>query len=167
MSSRSVEPDRRGGSTCQDQYLSKITGKGKTLFKSLKADDTQLVQKFETLWGAEYAPNNDILYQRSNKLDRLNNSKSVAGKRDAGITNKQKKKQKKRLCSTGQLKLLPCMNKCIFSNNPVSLYVTNSSLASKTYSKPNNKSADDLKKRLLEAEKRILIDHGPFRLNEG
>ena len=36
--------------------------KGKTSFKSLIADDTQFVQKFETLWAAEYAPKNDILY---------------------------------------------------------------------------------------------------------
>ena len=55
MSFPSVEPDWCGVSSCQDQYLSKITGNGKTLFKSLIADDTQLVQKFETLWGAEYA----------------------------------------------------------------------------------------------------------------
>ena len=37
----------------------------------------------------------------------------------------------------------------------------NSSLARKTYSRPDNKSADDLKKRLLEtAEKQIRIDSG-------
>ena len=63
MSSPSVEPECTicDGSSCQDQYLSKITAKGKALFKSLIADDTQLVQKFETLWGAENAPKNDIL----------------------------------------------------------------------------------------------------------
>ena len=89
MSSPSVEPECIicGGSSCQDQYLLKITAKGKAKFKSLMADDTQLVQKFETLWGAEYAPKNDILYHRSCKLDRLNNSKSVACKRDADIAN--------------------------------------------------------------------------------
>ena len=78
MSSLSVEPECIicGGSSCQDLYLSKITVKEKASFKSLIADDTQLVQKFETLWGAEYAPKNDILYHRSYKLDRLNNSKS-------------------------------------------------------------------------------------------
>ena len=94
--------------SCQDQYLSKVTAKGKASFKSLIADDTQLLQKFETLWGAEYAPKNDILYHRSCKLHRLNNSKSVARKRDADIANyrEEGKKQKKRSCSTGQLKLL-------------------------------------------------------------
>ena len=58
MSSPSVEPKCTicDGSSCQDQYLSKITAKGKALFKSLIADETQ----FETLWGAEYAPKNDI-----------------------------------------------------------------------------------------------------------
>ena len=165
MSSPSVESECLicGGSSCQDQYLSKITAKRKASFKSLIADDTQLVQKFETLWGAEYAPKNDILYHRSCNLDRLNNSKSVARKRDADITNgKEKaKKHKKRSCSTGQLKLLPYKNKCILCNNPVSLYLNKSSPARKTYSRPDNKSADDLKKRLLEtAEKRIRIDPG-------
>ena len=48
MSSPSVEPeciicDR---SSCHYQYLSKITAKRKASFKSLIADDTQLVQKF-------------------------------------------------------------------------------------------------------------------------
>ena len=100
MSSPSVEPECIicGGSSCQDQYLSKITAKGKASFKSLIADDTQLVQKFETLWGAEYAPNNDILYNSYlYKLDRLNNSKLVARKRDAYIANdrEETKKQKK------------------------------------------------------------------------
>ena len=52
------------------------------------------------------------------------------------------------------------MNKCIFRRNPVSLYLSNSSLAGKIYSRPDSKSADDLKKRLLEAEKRILIVPG-------
>ena len=165
MSSPSVESECLicGGSSCQDQYLSKITAKRKASFKSLIADDTQLVQKFETLWGAEYAPKNDILYHRSCNLDRLNNSKSVARKRDADITNgKEKaKKHKKRSCSTGQLKLPPYKNKCILCNNPVSLYLNKSSPARKTYSRPDNKSADDLKKRLLEtAEKRIRIDPG-------
>ena len=46
-------------------------------------------------------------------------------------------------------------------NSPVLLDLSNSSLARKTYSRPDNKSADDLKKRLLEtAEKRIRIDPG-------
>ena len=85
MSSPSVDLDCIicGRSSCQDQYLSKLTVKGKASFKSLIADDTQLVQKFETWgWGggADYAPENDILYHRSCKLDRLNNSKSVARK---------------------------------------------------------------------------------------
>ena len=165
MSSPSAEPECIicGGSSCQDQYLSKITPKRKASFKSLIADDTLLVQKFETLWGAEYAPKNDILYHRSCKLDRLNNSKSAARKRDADIANdrEEAKKKKKRSCSTGQLKLLPYKNKCILCNNPVSLYLNNSSLARKTYSQPDNKSADDLKKRLLEtAEKQIRIDPG-------
>ena len=143
MSSPSIEPECIicGGSSCQDQYLSKITAKGKASFKSLIADDTQLVQKFETLWGAEYAPKNDILYHRSCKLDRLNNSKSAARKRDADIANdrEEAKKQKKRSCSTGQLKLLPYKNMCILCSSPVSLYLNNSSLARKTYSRPDNK----------------------------
>ena len=82
-------------------------GKG-FIFKSLIADDTQLVQKFETLRGAEYAPKNDILYHRSCKLDRLNNSKSVAFKKDPDIANDREevKKQKKQSYSTGQLKVL-------------------------------------------------------------
>ena len=103
----------------------------------------------------------DILYHRSCKFHRLNSSKSVARKQDADIANdrEEARKQKKRSCSTGQLKLLPYKNKCILCNNPVSLYLNNSSLARKTYSRPDNKSADDLKKRLLEtAEKRIRID---------
>ena len=149
MSSPSLEPECiiRGGSSCQDQYLPKITVKGKASFKSLIADDTQLFQKFETLWGGEYAPKNDILYHRSRKLANLNNSKSVARKRDADIANdrEQAKKQKKRSCSTGQIKLLPYKNKCILCNNPVSLYLNNSSLARRTYSRPDNKSADDRK----------------------
>ena len=43
MSSPSVEPERIicGGSSCQVQYLSKITAKGKVSFKSLIADGTQ------------------------------------------------------------------------------------------------------------------------------
>ena len=45
--------------------------KKKISVKSLTADDTQLVHKFDTLWGADYAPKNDILYHRSCKLDRL------------------------------------------------------------------------------------------------
>ena len=154
MSSPSVEPECIicGRSSCQDQYLSKITAKEKASFKSLLAHDNQLVQKFETLWGADYAPKYDILYHRLCKLDRLNNSKSVARKRDADISNgrEEAKKQKKQSCSTGQLKLLPYKNKCILCNNPASLYLNNSSLARKTYSRPDNKSADDLKKRLLE-----------------
>ena len=62
MSSPSVEPECIicSGSSCHDQYLSKISAKGKVSFMSLIADDTQLVQKFET-WGAEYAPKNDKL----------------------------------------------------------------------------------------------------------
>ena len=48
-----------GESSCQDQYLFNITAKGKASFKSLTADDTQLVQKFKTLLGVEYAPKND------------------------------------------------------------------------------------------------------------
>ena len=108
MSSLSVEPECIicGGSSCQDQYLSKITAKGKASFKSLIANDTQLVQKFET-WGAEYAPKNDILYHRSCKLDKLNNSKLVARKQYADIDRgrEEAKKQKKPSCSSGQLKL--------------------------------------------------------------
>ena len=74
------------------------------------------------------------------------------------------KKQKKRYCSTGQLKLLPYKSKCILCSNPVSLYLNNSSLARKTYSCLDNKSADDLKKRLLEtAEKQVRIDPGGTR----
>ena len=98
-----------GESSCQDQYLSKITAKGKASFKSMIADNTQLVQKFETLRGAEYDPKNDIPYHRSCKLDKLNNTKAVACKQDADIANNREeaKKQKKRSCSTGQLKLLP------------------------------------------------------------
>ena len=137
--------------------------KGKASFKSLIADDTQLVQKFETLRDAEYAPKNDILYHRSCKLDILSNCKAVARKRDADIANdrEEAKKQKKRSCSAGQLKLLPYKNKCIFRNNPTSLYLNNSSLVRKTYSQPDNESADDLKTRLLETkEKRIRIDPG-------
>ena len=133
-------------------------------FKSLIADDMfQSVQKFDTLWGAEYGPKSDILYYRLSKLNRLYNSKSVARKRDADIANdrEEAKKQKRRSCSTGQLKLLPSKNKCILCNNLVSLYLNNSSLARKTYSRTDNKSADDLKKRLLEiAEKRVRIDPG-------
>ena len=106
MSSPSVEPECiiYGRSSCQDQYLSKITAKGS--FKSLIANDTQLVQKFEP-WGAEYAPKNDILYHRSCKLDKSNNSKLVAGKQYADIDHgrEEAKKQKKPSCSTGQLKL--------------------------------------------------------------
>ena len=132
MSYRSVETESIicGGSSCQDQYLSKITEKGKASFKSLIADDTQLLQKLETIWCIEYAPKNDILYQRSCKLDRLNNSKSVARKQDGDIANDREdaKKQKKRSCSTGQLKLFPYKGKCILCNNPVSLYLNNSSL---------------------------------------
>ena len=79
------------------------------------------LQKFEILWNVEYAPKNDILHHRSCKLDRLNNSKSVAHKRDADIANdrEEAKKQKKRSCSTGQLKLLSLKNKCILCNNPI------------------------------------------------
>ena len=147
MSSPSVELECIicGGSSCQDQYLLKITVKGTASFKSLMiAEDTQIVQRFETLWGAEYAPKDDILW--SCKLDRLNNSKSVAHKQDADIANdsKEAKNQKKQSCSSGQLKLLPFKNKCILCNNPVSLYLNNSSLAKKTYSQPDNESADVL-----------------------
>ena len=122
------------------------------------------VQKFETLRGAEYAPKNDILYHRSCKLDRLNNSKSVAFKKDPDIANDREevKKQKKQSYSTGQLKVLWYKNQCILSNNSVALYPNNSSIARKTY-KPaaDNKSADDQQKRLLEtAEKWIRIDPG-------
>ena len=97
---------------------------------SLIADDTQLAQKFE-IWVAEYAPKNDILYYRSCKLDRLNSNKLVARKRDADIANDKRgsEEREKRSCSTGQLKLLPYKNKCIICNNPVSLYLNNSSLA--------------------------------------
>ena len=143
----------------------KITAKGKASFKSFIADDTQLVQKFETLWGAEYAPKDDILNQRSFNLDKLNSSKSAARNRDANIANdrEEAKKQKKRPCSTGELKLLPYKNKCILWNNPVSLYLNNSSLARKTYSRPDKKNAADLKKRLLETpEKRIHIHLGGY-----
>ena len=49
------------------------------------------------------------------------------------------------------------LQQCIFNNN--------SSLARKTYSRSDNKSADDLKKRLLEtAEKRICIDPGDIQI---
>ena len=45
-----------------------------------------------------------------------------------------------------------------------SSFSNNSSPARKTYSRPDNKSADDLKKRLLETvEKRIRIDPGNTR----
>ena len=147
MSSPSVELECIifGGSSCQDQYLLKITVKGKASFKSLMiADDTQIVQRFETLWGAEYAKKDDILW--SCNLDRLNNSKSVAHKQDADIANdsEEAKNQKKQSYSSGQLKLLPFKNKCILCNNPVSLYLNNSSLAKKTYSQPDNESADVL-----------------------
>ena len=147
MSSPSVELECIifGGSSCQDQYLLKITAKGKASFKSLMiADDTQIVQRFETLWGAEYAKKDDILW--SCNLDRLNNSKSVAHKQDADIANdsEEAKNQKKQSYSSGQLKLLPFKNKCILCNNPVSLYLNNSSLAKKTYSQPDNESADVL-----------------------
>ena len=135
--------------------------------------DTQLVQKFET-WGAECVPKNDILYHRLWKLERLNSSKSVARKRDANIANdteKAKKQIKKRSCSTGPLKLPPYKNKRILCNSPVLLYLSNSSLARMTYSRPDNKNADDLKKRLLETAENeyalILGIHGPFRLKEG
>ena len=135
--------------------ISKITAKGKASFKSLIADDAQLVQKFETSWGAEYAPKNDILYQRSCKLDILNKGKSVARKRDADIANdrEEAKKQKKRSCSTSQLNVLPYENKCILCNNPVSLYLNNSSLARKTYNLLDNKSTDDLKKKLQKRKR--------------
>ena len=147
MSSPSVELECIifGGSSCQDQYLLKITVKGKASFKSLMiADDTQIVQRFETLWGAEYAKKDDILW--SCNLDRLNNSKSVAHKQDADIANdsEEAKNQKKQSYSSGQLKLLPFKNKCILCNNPVSLYLNNSSLAKKSYSQPDNESADVL-----------------------
>ena len=93
------------------------------------------------------------------------------GGRCAGVTvirgstvdngREEAKKQKKRSYSTGPLKLPPYKNKCILCNNPVSLYLNNSSLARKTYSWPDNKSADVLKKKLLEtAEKRMSIDPG-------
>ena len=147
MSSPSVELECIifGGSSCQDQYLLKITVKGKASFKSLMiADDTQIVQRFETLWGAEYAKKDDILW--SCNLDRLNNSKSVAHKQDADIANdsEEAKNQKKQSYSSGQLKLLPFKNKCLLCNNPVSLYLNNSSLAKKSYSQPDNESADVL-----------------------
>ena len=163
MSSPSVEPECIicCGSSCQDQYWSKITPKGKASFKTLIADGIQLVQKFEKLWDAKYALKNDILDHRSCKLDKSNNSKSVARKRDADIANNREevKKQKKWSCSTGQLKILPYSNKCMLCNNPVSLYLNNSSLARKTYCRPDNESANDLTKRLLEtAEKRIRIN---------
>ena len=61
--------------------------KGKASFKSLIADDTQLA--------AEYGPKDDILYQRSCKLDKLNNSKLVARKRDADIANERKQRNGK------------------------------------------------------------------------
>ena len=129
MSSPSVEPDCIicSGCSCQDQYLSKITAKGKASFKSLTADDYQLVQKYETLWRAEYAPKNDILYHRSCKLDRLKSSKSVARKRDPDIVNdrEEAKNQKKRSCCTCQLKLLPYKSKCIICKIPVSLHLNN------------------------------------------
>ena len=53
MSFSSVEPEciTCGGSSCQNQYLSKITAKGKASFKSWIADDTQLVQKFDKFRG--------------------------------------------------------------------------------------------------------------------
>ena len=147
MSSPSVELECIifGGSSCQDQYLLKITVKGKASFKSLMiADDTQIVQRFETLWGAEYPKKDDILW--SCNLDRLNNSKSVAHKQDADIANdsEEAKNQKKQSYSSGQLKLLPFKNKCLLCNNPVSLYLNNSSLAKKTYSQPDNENADVL-----------------------
>ena len=41
--------------------------KKKDSFNSLIAE----IQKFETLWGADYAPKNDILCHRSCKFDRL------------------------------------------------------------------------------------------------
>ena len=133
---------------------------GKASCKNLIGDDTQLVQKFETLWGPESVSKNDIIYHRSCKLDRLNNIESVACKQDADIA-KKAKKQKERSCSSGQLKLLSYKKKCILCNNLVSQYLKNSSLARRTYSQPDNKSPDDLKKRLLKtAEKRIRIDPG-------
>ena len=127
------------------------------------ADDTQLVPKFETLWDAEYALRNDILYHGPCKLDQLNYSKSVAPKQDADIVNdrQEEKKQEKWSCSTGQLKFLPHKSKCKLCKSPVSLYLNNSSLARKIFSRPDIESVDDLKKKLLEtAEKRIRIDPG-------
>ena len=88
-------------------------GKKVQYLTSWESDDTQLVQKFETLWGAEYAPKNDILYHRLCKLDRFNNSNSEVHKRDADLANDREKakKQKKR----------PYKNKCILCNNAFSI----------------------------------------------
>ena len=58
------------------------------------AVDTQLVHKFKTLSGAEYAPKNDILYHKSLKLDRLNNSKSVARIDKMQMTERKRKNRK-------------------------------------------------------------------------
>ena len=51
------------------------------------------------------------------------------------------------------------VSKCMLCNNPVSMYLNNSSLDRKTYSQPDNKSAEELKIKLLDTtEKRRSID---------
>ena len=93
------------------------------------------------------------------KLDRLSNSKSVARKQDADIANdrEEAKKQKKTIMQYWSIKT--SIQEQTYTLHQSSF--NNSSLARETYSRFDSKSADDLKKRLLEtAEKQIRIDDG-------
>ena len=158
LSSRSVASDSSAvcficEKTDKKEPLSKLTSQGKPSIENLLAEswNNQLLAKFQGLWDND--SNTNILYYHWNcKHEIFNAAKTSSHKwtSEASLEKGESQKKKQRLCTVGDSKVLPCKDKCILCSELVCLHVCNPAKAKKTYTWQDNKTADQLKLRLLK-----------------
>ena len=134
----------------EKETLNHVTEQGKALWETMLKDNEELLQRLKNKW--ENNPQS-VRYHKSCKLGVHNASKISSRKRENVdmLAKEEERKKKQRSCSVGKSKTpLLYKNKCILCNEPVKLYLKNATLARKTYSRPDNLTAADLKKRLID-----------------
>ena len=136
-----------------EEQLCAVRETGKSSFEEMlsEAGEDTTLERLKSRWENDAK---SVRYHKSCKLEVHNKWKSLSRKRiNMQLSEKEEFRNKKqRSCTTeGKDKVsLPYKNKCILCNELVCLYTKKPQLARKTYSRPDSKTAEDLKRRVLK-----------------